>query len=200
MTSGGETGAGGAGGTFGVAGAESGGTPGSSGMSSSGGTSSTGGTKGSAGMPGSAGKGGSATGGGGAASMGGSPSSGGKGGSTGSAGMTGSAGKTGTTTPCDAAHAVATLSHADTFTGKANDCVRLSVNPDYAAIKLDLDPQEGTAKFPVPFSFTGCAGNGTGKLTAVHGDVIFKTGSNPGCDYYVQFTGDSSALEFVYYD
>ncbi len=184
----------------GASGSESGGMTGSGGAPSNGGTSSSGGAKGAAGTTGSAGKGGSSSTGG--ASAGGSTSSGGKGGTTGVAGSTGSAGKGGGgstgTTPCDASHAVATVSHAQTFTGKANDCVRLSVNPNYASIALDLNAQPGT-QYPVPFTYTSCAGNGTGKLTA-DGDDIFKTSSNPGCDYYVQFTGGSTTLKFVYYD
>jgi hypothetical protein len=102
---------------------------------------------------------------------------------------------------CDAAHSVATIATSGTFTGKANDCVRLTVNPTWAVVSLQLQPLPGTASYPVPFTFSAsCAAGGTNSLTADYVNVTLKSGTNPGCDYFVQFTGGTTALKFTYYD
>ncbi len=176
-------------------------------------------TSGAAGMTGSAGKGGASNGAGGSPSMsgansGGASNSGGAGKSAGGASNAGSTsagggggssagassgGATGSGT-CDAAHALATIGTGNTYTGKATDCVRLSVNPTWAVVMIQMQPQPGTASYPVPFKFFGCAGNGTGSLTSDYTSATLKSGDNPGCDYYVQFSGGNGALKFTYYD
>ena len=108
-------------------------------------------------------------------------------------------GATGSTT-CDAAHAVATLITSQLYTGKANDCVRLAVNPTWSVISLQFQPQPGTGPYPVPFSFFSCGGNGTGSLTADYMNVTLKSGANPGCDFFVQFEGGSTTIKVTYYD
>ena len=102
---------------------------------------------------------------------------------------------------CDAAHSLATIATSTTYTGKANDCVRLAVNPSWATVAIQLQGQPGTAVYPVPFSFSStCAAAGTGSLPANYTSVTLKSGTNPGCDYFVQFTGGTTALKFTYYD
>jgi len=79
--------------------------------------------------------------------------------------------------------------------------VRLTVNPTWSTVKIELQPKPGTASYPVPFSFSSsCATPGTGSLTANYVNVVLKSGTNPGCDYFVQFTGGTTALQFTYYD
>lgn len=194
---GGSTSAGGApstsAGSMGFAGAQagSGGTLGSAGSTSAGGAG-----KGGTGSAG-AGKGGTSSGGTGSGGAGKAGATG-SAGSTSAAGATGSAGST-SSTPCDAAHSKATLTHNTLYTGKANDCVHLSVNPNWAQVTVSFTPQPGTV-YPVPFAYTSsCAGNGTGTLTA-NTDAIIKSGANPGCDYFVQFKGGSTTVKVIYYD
>jgi hypothetical protein len=67
-------------------------------------------------------------------------------------------------------------------------------------VSIQLQPLPGTAGYPVPFSFFSCAGNGTGSLTGDYSSVVIKSGANPGCDLYVQFTGGATTLKFTYYD
>ena len=165
-----------------------------------GGTSSAGGTggagKGGMSGTGSAGKGGT-SGGASGSSGGGSAGKGGSGSASG--GATNAGGSSGSAT-CDAAHAVATITTGMVYTGKANDCVRLAVNPTWSTIALQFQPMPGTAAYPVPFSFFSCGGNGTGALTADYAGVIFKSGANPGCDFFVQFTGGGTTVKVTYYD
>jgi hypothetical protein len=78
--------------------------------------------------------------------------------------------------------------------------VRLAINPTWSAVNLKLTAQPGTAQYPAPFSFSSCAGSGTGSLTADYKDSAVMAGANPGCDVYVQFTGGTSAIKFIYYD
>jgi hypothetical protein len=164
-------------------------------MSSAAGTTSAGGATNSAGASsgGSAGKGGSSAGGSGGASNGGAAGKGGSGGTVSSGGST----STGT---CDAAHSVATIATGSTYTGKANQCVRLSVNPTWATVKIEFQPSPGTTGYPIPYSFSSCAGSGTGSLTADYAESVMTSGANPGCDFYVQFTGGATTLKVVYYD
>lgn len=125
---------------------------------------------------------------------------GGGGASGGVGGISGAAGGS-STTPCDAAHSVATVATTTTYVGKANECVRLAVNPSWATVKILLQAQPGTAAYPVPFSFSAsCAASGTDSLTANYDEAILKQGANPGCDYFVQFTGGATALKFTYYN
>ncbi|HWZ91493.1 MAG TPA: hypothetical protein VNW92_21675, partial [Polyangiaceae bacterium] len=155
------------------------------------------------GAGGSAGKGGSSSGGGGAGGSAGKGGTGGGAGTGGSAGAGGGSAGTGGTTgggTCDAAHSVATLATGTVYTGKANDCVRLSVNPTWATVAIQMQAMPGTVGYPVPFSFFSCAGNGTGSLTADYSSSVMKSGANPGCDYYVQFTGGTAIVKFTYYD
>jgi hypothetical protein len=65
---------------------------------------------------------------------------------------------------------------------------------------IQFQPQPGTAAYPVPYSFFSCAGNGTGSLTADYAVSSIKSGSNPGCDLYVQFNGGATAVKVTYYD
>jgi len=168
---------------------------GSSNSAGKGGTLGAGGKTNSAGS-GNAGKGGTSSGGGAGSSAGGSA---GKGGSTSSAGASNTGGTTSSTT-CDAAHSVATITTGMVYTGKANDCVRLAVNPTWSNIALQFQPMPGTAAYPVPFSFFSCGGNGTGSLTADYASVIFKNGANPGCDFFVQFGAGGTTVKVTYYD
>ncbi|MET0791348.1 MAG: hypothetical protein ABW061_07475, partial [Polyangiaceae bacterium] len=101
---------------------------------------------------------------------------------------------------CDATTASATLATSTTYTGKANDCIRLAVNPSWSTVQVQMQAQPGTAAYPVPFSFFTCAGNGTGSLTADFAPAILKSGANPGCDVFVQFTGGATVLKVIYYD
>jgi len=101
---------------------------------------------------------------------------------------------------CDAAHAVATLGTSQSYTGKANDCIRLAVQPSWSTVSLQLQPLAGTAAYPVPFSFFSCAGNGTGALTADYVNAVIKSGANPGCDYFVQFGGGATTIKVTYFD
>jgi hypothetical protein len=79
--------------------------------------------------------------------------------------------------------------------------VRLVVDPTWSTVSIQLQPLTGTASYPVPFSFSSsCAAPGTGSLTANFASVVLKSGPNPGCDYFVQFTGGSTALQFKYFD
>jgi len=88
-----------------------------------------------------------------------------------------------------------------TYTGKATDCVRLTVNSTWATVSIQLQPLPGTASYPVPFAFSSaCAAAGTGSLTADYVNVTLKSGANPGCDYFVQFKGGATALTFKYFD
>jgi len=174
----------------------------------SGGTSSVGSSGGGTGHGGSgtsgggtssgAGKGGTSSGG---TTMGGMSSGAGTGGTSSggtSSGGTSSGGTSSST--CDAAHAVATLMTSQVYTGKANDCVRLAVNPTWSTIALQFQPQPGTQGYPVPFSFFSCGGNGTGSLTADYMNTTFKSGTNPGCDFFVQFGGGETTIKVTYYD
>ncbi len=185
-----------------------------SGSASGGSSSSVAGSPSAAGNPSaagtSAGKGGTGsgnTGSGGASNTGGkagassagSTSAGGTSAGGTSAGGTSAGGATGSTT-CDAAHAVATIQTSTEYTGKANDCVRLAVNPSWSVIGLKFQPSPGTAVYPVPFSFFSCGGNGTGSLTADYASVTFKSGPNPGCDFFVQFGGGATTIKVTYYD
>jgi len=170
-----------AGSSGGKAGSASGGAP-------SGGSASGGGGKAGAPSGGSA-SGGSASGGGKAgAPSGGAPSGGAPSGGAPNGGA------------CDAAHAVATLGTSQSYTGKANDCIRLAVQPSWSTVSLQLQPLAGTAAYPVPFSFFSCAGNGTGSLTADYVNAVIKSGANPGCDYFVQFGGGATTIKVTYFD
>lgn len=201
----------GKGGATGAAGSGASGAPQSGGAPSSAGSGGAGKGGTSAGGSSSAGKGGTSGGGGSSAGKGGTAGSStggaGKGGSS-SAGSSsagssaGGASRGGTTggTGCDAAHAVATITTQQVYTGKANDCVRLAVNPTWAMIALKFQPMPGTAAYPVPFSFFSCAGNGTGSLTGDYVENTFKTGTNPGCDFFVQFGGGATTIKVTYYD
>jgi hypothetical protein len=190
-------GAGAASGAAGHSGAASGGATGSAGMN---GTAGKGGTTGSAGMNGTAGKGGAT----GSAGMTGAA---GKGGATGSAGASsgGSAGAvsaggaTGGGT-CNATTSLATIATSMVYTGTASDCVRLAINPGWSMVNLKLNSQPGTVGYPVSYSYSSCAGSGTGSLTKDYADSIILAGANPGCDVYVQFAGGSGAIKFTYYD
>jgi len=180
------------GGNAGRGGASSGGT--GTGSAGKGGTSSSAGSAGKGGTSsagGSAGKGGTSSAGGAGA---GAPSAGAP-----SAGAPGAAGSTGSTT-CDAAHSVATLISNQPYTGKANDCVRLAVNPSWSTVAVQLQPMPGTGPYPVPFSFFSCGGNGTGSLTADYVNVMLKSGPNPGCDFFVQFNGGAATIKVTYYN
>lgn len=156
------------------------------GGASSGGAPSAGASSGGA-NNGGAGKGGS--------SSGGAPSAG--------AGNTAGSGNTAgapPTVPCNAANSKATLTHNTVYTGKANDCIRLSVNPNWAQVTVSFTPQPGTV-YPVPFAYTStCAAGGNMTLTANYADAIIKSGANPGCDYFVQFKGGTSTVKVIYYD
>ncbi|MEI9938349.1 MAG: hypothetical protein WDO69_14100 [Pseudomonadota bacterium] len=187
---GGATGAAGTGASG--AAAQNGGAPGNSGGTPGKGGASSGGTGGS----GASSAGGSAGKGAGGASAGGSAGKGAGGASAGGA----SAGGTTSGASCDAAHAVATLTPSAVYTGKANDCVRLSVNPTWSTIALQFQPMPGTAGYPVPFSFFSCGGNGTGSLTADYANTTFESGPNPGCDFFVQFGGGGTTIKVTYYD
>jgi hypothetical protein len=189
---------------------QSGGSPSSAGKGGTGGTASVasagkGGTGNAGAGSGSAGKGGTSSGGTGSGSAGkagassaGSSSAGSSSAGTSSAGST-SGGATGGGT-CDAAHAVATLMTSQVYTGKANDCVRVAVNPTWSTIALQFQPQPGTTGYPVPFTFESCGGNGTGSLTADYANTTFKSGTNPGCDFFVQFGGGATTIKVTYYD
>ncbi len=114
--------------------------------------------------------------------------------------MAGAGGGT-SSTPCDAAHSLATLATQGVYTGKANDCVRLTVNPQWSTVMIQLQAMPTTAAYPVPFTFSSsCAASGTGSLTADYAMATLKTGTNPGCDFFVQFTGGATVLKFTYYD
>jgi hypothetical protein len=95
---------------------------------------------------------------------------------------------------------VATLATQEVYNGKDNDCIRLSVNPSWSVINLQFQPLPGTGPYPVPFSFFSCGGNGTGSLLTDYANVTFKTGANPGCDYFVQFGGNGGTIKVTYYD
>ena len=67
-------------------------------------------------------------------------------------------------------------------------------------VSIQLQPLPGTV-YPVPFSFSSsCAAAGTGSLTADYVNAVLKSGTNPGCDYFVQFTGNATVLKFKYFD
>jgi hypothetical protein len=78
--------------------------------------------------------------------------------------------------------------------------VTLSVNKTYATVSIQMQALPGTVGYPVPFAYSSCAGNGTGSLTADYSQPVLKMGTNPGCDFYVQFTGAATTLKFIYYD
>ncbi|HET7540347.1 MAG TPA: hypothetical protein VFK05_10770 [Polyangiaceae bacterium] len=190
----------------GVSGSPAAGSPGSAGKggSGSGGAGSAGSTgkagASSAGSPsGGASTGGASAGGAAGSSSAGSASVGGaSAGTTGSAGSGEAGGGSGIT--CDAAHATVTFNQQDTKDVKANDCVHLVVNPGWATVQVKLQAQPGTATYPVPFSFVYCGGNGTGSLTGNYVDAVLKSGPNPGCDVFVQFTGGDTAVKVTYFD
>ena len=191
---------GGSGGT-----APSGGSSGhSSGAAGKGATSSGGMNSGGSGS--GAGKGGSSSAG---TTSGGTSSTAGKGGTSSSAGGMNSAGATsagassgGTSggAICDAAHAVASITTSQSYTGKADDCVRLVVEKSWSVVNVQLQPLPGTQGYPVPFTFFNCGGNGTGSLTADYANVSLKSGANPGCDFFVQFGGGGTTIKVTYYD
>ena len=181
---------------------QNGGAPASSGGSAGKGGSGSGGS-GNASGAGSAGKGGASSAGANNAgtSAGGSGSAGsGAAGAAGSSSAGSSSGGAGPGSTCDAAHTVATLATSQVYTGKANDCVRLKVDPTWSVINVQLQPQPGTQGYPVPFSFFSCGGNGTGSLTADYQNASIKSGANPGCDYFVQFGGGETTIKVTYYD
>jgi len=95
---------------------------------------------------------------------------------------------------------VATIATSQSYTGKANDCVRLVVEPSWSVVNIQLQPLPGTQGYPVPFSFFNCGGNGTGSLTADYANVSLKSGTNPGCDFFVQFDGGATTIKVTYYD
>ena len=95
---------------------------------------------------------------------------------------------------------MATLTTQQIFVGKANDCVRLAVNPSWSSVSIQLQPTPSAAPYPLPFSFYNCGGNGTGALTADYANVTLKAGPNPGCDFFVQFEGGSTTIKVTYYD
>jgi len=149
---------------------------------------------------GAAGKGGAASGGaaaGGAAS--GGAGAGGSAGKSSTGGAVGSGGASGGGT-CDAAHSVATVTTSTTYTGKANDCITLSVNKTYATVNIQMQALPGTVGYPVPFTYSSCLGSGSGSLTADFAQPALDVGTNPECDFYVQFTGGATELKFTYYD
>lgn len=204
---------GGSGKPSGTAGGAVAGSAQSGGSSSSGSAGKAGsntGGMGSGGAGSNAGKGGSSSAGastGGASSAGkGGSSSAGKGGSSGAGSGAGpsSAGSSsagnGGAANCDAAHAVATLTTNQSYTGKASDCVRLVVEPSWSVINVQVQPLPSTQGYPVPFSFFNCGGNGTGSLTADYSNVTLKSGANPGCDFFVQFGGGETTIKVTYYD
>jgi hypothetical protein len=86
------------------------------------------------------------------------------------------------------------------YTGKATDCVRLAVNTGWATVKIEFQPQPGTAGYPISYSFSSCAGSGTGSLTADYAESVMIMGTNPGCDVYVQFKGGATTIKATYYD
>jgi len=148
---------------------------------------------------GSAGSGsGGANAGTGAGGAGASASGGASAGDTGSAGT--GAGGLPNSTSCDATNAKATVATSGIYEGKANDCVRLHIEPSWGAINLKFIAQPGTGPYPVPFSFFSCGGNGTGSLTADYAETPFKAGPNPGCDFFVQFGGGDTTIKVTYYD
>jgi hypothetical protein len=126
-------------------------------------------------------------------------------GAAGSAGSAGSAGAGGgtTATACDSAHALTSVVGGATYTGHAGDCVRLTVNPAYSSVNIQLQALPGTAGYPVTYTFSStCAASGSGSLTADYSQpTLLKANTNPGCDFYVQFTGSATAvLKFTYFD
>ena len=147
----GSTGAAVGGSSAGGASAGIGGTAGSSGGKAG---SASGGGKAGASSGGSA-SGGAPNGGApnGGAPNGGAPSGGGKAGAPSGGAPSGGAPSGGA---CDAAHAVATLGTSQSYTGKANDCIRLAVQPSWSTVSLQLQPLAGTA---------ACS-RGTGRQTA----------------------------------
>ena len=186
----------------------SGGSPSSSGGSPGKGGSGSGSTGGGGASTSVGGKGGTSAGGtnaggkGGGTSAGGTSAGGTSAGGTSaggtSAGGTSTGGVTGSAT-CDAAHAVATLT-GGSYLGKANDCVRLAINPTWDVVGVKLQAFPGTAMYPLSFSFFGCDGNGTGSLSADYAESTLKSGKNPGCDYFVQFGGGATTIMVTYYD
>jgi chitinase len=99
---------------------------------------------------------------------------------------------TATTMPvCDASSAVAKLVHGSSYTANASACIQLSVNPAWNPVDVLLEQTAGGA---ISYSYKACNGNGTGTISSV---VHFFTGTNPGCDFFVQLTGSGTV---AYYD
>ncbi len=78
--------------------------------------------------------------------------------------------------------------------------MRLPVNPGWSMVNVKFNSLPGTVGYPVSFSYSSCAGSGTGSLTKDYADSVILAGNNPGCDVYVQFTGGATAIKFTYYD
>ena len=200
-TSAGSASGGSSAGALGVAGSGASGAPsGKAGAGSAGSGSAGAGSAGKGGIAGSGSGGASAgSGSGGAGASAGASASGGASAGSGSAGA--GAGGVPNSTGCDAGTATVTVKTSGTYTGKANDCVRLHIEPGWATINPKFIAQPGSGPYPVPFSFFSCKGDGTGSLTADYVEVpLLKNAPNPGCDLFVQFGGGATTIIVNYYD
>ena len=92
---------------------------------------------------------------------------------------------------CDAAHKVATLSHAQPYTVNGTACIELTTNPAWGTVDVLLEQTAGTT---ITYTYKACNGSGNGTINTV-GHLY--TGANPNCSLYVQLTGSGTV---TYYD
>lgn len=99
-----------------------------------------------------------------------------------------------TTAPaaCDGSgNAVAKLTHGQTYVVSGSACLELSVNPAWNPVDVLLEQTAGNG---LAYAYKSCAKNGSGTIASV---VHFFTGTNPGCNFFVQLTGSGTV---AYYD
>jgi hypothetical protein len=93
---------------------------------------------------------------------------------------------------CDkSASAVAKLSHGQTYTVSGSACLELSVNPAWNPVDVLLEQTAGNG---LTYAYKSCTKNGSGTIASV---VHLFTGNNPGCNFFVQLTGNGTV---AYYD
>lgn len=111
----------------------------------------------------------------------------------------------GPSAPCDASNADAILSTGQSTLIPSNACVQLRVDPVWSQVNPQIEGQPGTSVYPVPFSYTSCAGNGSGVISGnwVKSYLVDESSSsqpNFHCDVFLRLEGNGSLVNFVYYN
>lgn len=109
----------------------------------------------------------------------------------------------GSVSTCSAATAAAVLNTGQSTTIASNSCIQLVNQPTWSSVNPSIHPYPGTASYPVPFSYTSCAGGGEGSLTGNFNAAYLMDGPNPGpnygCDIFLKLEGNGSPVQFTYW-